>query len=798
MRLNAQRSRFILRLLGVIAFLLTSLTTRNSVVKADLITGSPVTVNGSVCFMDSNNQYVFANNSTNSGIAKFRTSDLSKVSEVAFPVNSPAWVSSVTDIGFLYGGSVPRDTATNTLTRFVPSTFTTGASIEIPHVATAFTTNLAGTKAYVVGWRDEETTSGIDGKLSIIDLSNNSVETISLGAIQARNVTLMPDEGNIYVGGEAGSGWNDGKILKVSSTTHVVTNFYSSTWPVHSIVNDSTYLYAAIMSASRNAQENSGIVKLNPSNGQVLNTLIKTGQGGIQLTASPDENFLYFAQDKYLTKVNLSTFVVAQNLQFASTPECFTIANTGSFGVVSLGYDNGYSNNVQKISLTSTESQSINLSDPGPLLFGTRSVNINTSATSGLTVILNSSTPSVCTVSASLVTFVGIGSCTINANQTGGSGWAAAPSISRTFSILAQTISFNAPETILSGIGGINLSATATSGLPVTFQSANQSVCTVVGVRLTVIKKGTCLIDANQTGDSNWDAATTVLKSILILLSPPIGESGVSILDGAAYTNNKSVKVSLIWPEYATEARISNDGGFAVSKTKTVPLESLIDWDLDDSVKGLYTKVIYVRFNGSGIDTTKTYSDDIILDTNPPVVESSIAAAVSGSIDLTLKATDDITGVDKVEIKNGAATVIKDYATKVSVPLADLLLSVSSMRVQSLASTSVQIRVSDNAGNWSVYKALPVPGVVATPTATALTVTKSKSATAKSIAIFAKIPVLSTSKVTLKVVSGFAKFCKVSGTTLKGIKAGTCKVTVTVTPKKGRATTKTVTLKVAG
>jgi hypothetical protein len=74
--------------------------------------------------------------------------------------------------------------------------------------------------------------------------------------------------------------------------------------------------------------------------------------------------------------------------------------------------------------------------------------------------------------------------------------------------------------------------------------------------------------------------------------------------------------------------------------------------------------------------------------------------------------------------------------------------------------------------------------------------TTSKSATAKSIAAYAKLNVLSTSKVKLKVVASSAKFCRVSGTTLKGLKAGSCKVTVTVTPKKGRATSKTVTLKV--
>lgn len=82
------------------------------------------------------------------------------------------------------------------------------------------------------------------------------------------------------------------------------------------------------------------------------------------------------------------------------------------------------------------------------------------------------------------------------------------------------------------------------------------------------------------------------------------------------------------------------------------------------------------------------------------------------------------------------------------------------------------------------------------PKATVLTVKLSKAASAKSIAAFAKLKVLSTSKVKLKVVASSSRFCRVSGTTLKGLKAGSCKVTVTVTPKKGKAISKTVTLKV--
>ena len=71
-----------------------------------------------------------------------------------------------------------------------------------------------------------------------------------------------------------------------------------------------------------------------------------------------------------------------------------------------------------------------------------------------------------------------------------------------------------------------------------------------------------------------------------------------------------------------------------------------------------------------------------------------------------------------------------------------------------------------------------------------------KSVTAKAIARYAKLELASTSKVSLKVFRNSTKYCKVSGATLKGLKAGPCKVTVRVTPKKGRPTYKNVTIQI--
>ncbi len=94
-------------------------------------------------------------------------------------------------------------------------------------------------------------------------------------------------------------------------------------------------------------------------------------------------------------------------------------------------------------------------------------------------------------------------------------------------------------------------------------------------------------------------------------------------------------------------------------------------------------------------------------------------------------------------------------------------------------------------------------GVVSNSSATsgssaskAPTIRVARSTTGKSIASYAKLTVASTSKISLRVIGASSKVCKVVGTSVKGLKAGTCKVTVSVKPKKGATKSKTVSLKV--
>jgi hypothetical protein len=80
----------------------------------------------------------------------------------------------------------------------------------------------------------------------------------------------------------------------------------------------------------------------------------------------------------------------------------------------------------------------------------------------------------------------------------------------------AQTIAFANPGTQSVGTK-LTLSATATSGLPVTFASTTPGVCTVAGSLASFLTAGTCTIDANQAGDSAYAAAPLVAQSFTVV-----------------------------------------------------------------------------------------------------------------------------------------------------------------------------------------------------------------------------------------------------------------------------------------
>ena len=179
----------------------------------------------------------------------------------------------------------------------------------------------------------------------------------------------------------------------------------------------------------------------------------------------------------------------------------------------------------QTITVT-LKSQSITFTEPPSSgTVGDDPVTLSATASSGLPVTLSvdsSSGAGVCTLSGSTVTYNNPGSCVIDANQAGNATWAAAPQAQLKITVTGkpQTITFTAPPS--SGTVGddpVTLSATASSGLPVTLSvdsSSGGGVCTLSGSTVTYAAAGTCIIDANQAGNATWAAAPQAQLKIAV------------------------------------------------------------------------------------------------------------------------------------------------------------------------------------------------------------------------------------------------------------------------------------------
>jgi hypothetical protein len=149
---------------------------------------------------------------------------------------------------------------------------------------------------------------------------------------------------------------------------------------------------------------------------------------------------------------------------------------------------------------------------------------LNASASSGLPVSYSSSTAAVCTVSGSSVTLVSLGTCSITASQPGNAAYAAAASVTQTFtvSVATQTITFPQPPTSTLGSGLVPLNATTSSGLAVSYSSNSPTVCTVSGSSVTLVAAGTCSITANQAGNSKYAPATPVTQTFAVFKTQTI------------------------------------------------------------------------------------------------------------------------------------------------------------------------------------------------------------------------------------------------------------------------------------
>ncbi len=126
------------------------------------------------------------------------------------------------------------------------------------------------------------------------------------------------------------------------------------------------------------------------------------------------------------------------------------------------------------------------------------------------------------TISGATVTLTAIGTVVLQASQAA-SGSFIAGSQTTTFTVAGkpQTISFTGPATQINyGTAPVPLSATASSGLPVTFHLVS-GPASVSGSTLTITGAGTVVVAADQAGNTIYAPAPEITRTIQITLITP-------------------------------------------------------------------------------------------------------------------------------------------------------------------------------------------------------------------------------------------------------------------------------------
>jgi uncharacterized protein YjdB len=291
-------------------------------------------------------------------------------------------------------------------------------------------------------------------------------------------------------------------------------------------------------------------------------------------------------------------------------------------------------------------------------------------AGSGLPVSYASDAPQVAAVHADtgVVTISGIGTAHILASQAGNDCFHPASNISQTLTVTqaGQTLTFALGATVRKLVRGVPFhdTATASSGLAVTYASDNPTVATVgaaTGI-VTLVGAGTAHILANQAGNAHYGPAPQASQTLWIgnLVAAASASSSHIVFDntqtliGAAAFGNAGTYDRIaftLWPApYTTPKAL----GAGVSVVASPAWDSLTALGGD----GQYATAAYTSGSSpgsltvSGLDSAKQYQFQIGLCDKRGSFPYAVAA--------TLTLSDGTTGTAPLSI--GTAATDDDYA----------------------------------------------------------------------------------------------------------------------------------------
>ena len=187
-------------------------------------------------------------------------------------------------------------------------------------------------------------------------------------------------------------------------------------------------------------------------------------------------------------------------------------------------------------------------------------------------------------------------------------------------------------------------------------------------------------------------------------------EYGLSINEGALFTNQITVTLTLPANPHTAQMMVSNDGGFAGAQWE--PYATHKEWQITQYGAYVIPRTVYAKYKDTAGVISSVYQDDIILDVTAPSssitnlsrIGASSAARVNALSSSTVpvavewEGSDDVSGVKwyDIQYKQGSAGTWTDWLTRTTQTFA-------TFNATSGYTYYFQSRAEDHAGNWEDY-----------------------------------------------------------------------------------------------
>jgi hypothetical protein len=225
----------------------------------------------------------------------------------------------------------------------------------------------------------------------------------------------------------------------------------------------------------------------------------------------------------------------------------------------------------------------------------------------------------------------GVGTIQLKASQGGNANYLAALAVVRSLSVQkgAQNISFNPPSSVpfVSPLA-ILLEATSSSGLPVLFQ-VESGPAKLSGSVLSVQSVGTIVVTAIQGGDSTYQAATPISRSIVIQ-----GKDQTITFDSPGSTTFSPGKVISL----------------AATASSGLPVTFAVN-----SGPGIVTGNLLTITGAGSIEIAATQNGDVTYSAAAPLMRTVVVAKAAQSITFDLGASLAL-GSTPIQLKAAASS----------------------------------------------------------------------------------------------------------------------------------------------